>query len=72
MMKLCKDCKFYKRDFLTWYTGRFAKCTRKDAVKPNLVTGHGVCDDVVNTYCSIERDFCGLCGPSGKFFESRE
>lgn len=70
-MKLCKDCKFYKRDLMTWYTGRFAKCTRKNEVKPNLVTGHGVCDDALNTYCSIEREFENLCGPSAVYFEKR-
>lgn len=73
-MKLCKDCKFYVRDWMSLFSGQFAKCSRKDVIRPNLITGRGV--DVENysnrNYCSLERKYEEYCGPSGKYFVSKK
>jgi len=69
--KLCKDCRFYKKDWVSHlfpffgYRGEFDKCLR--VVDP--VTGRKQAD-----FCSIERrDYYPLptCGPEAKYFEPK-
>lgn len=69
-MKLCKDCKFFRMDWGSPISGRFAKCTRHSVIIPNLVTGRGEIDKKWQ-YCSIERDFERLCGPEARYFETK-
>lgn len=69
--KLCKDCKYYKKDwvshlfFIFCYRGQFDKCLRE--VDP-------VTDKKIVNFCSIERkDWYPLptCGPEAKYFEPK-
>jgi len=69
--KLCKDCKYYKKDWVSHlfpifgYRGEFDKCQRL----VNPVTGEKTKD-----FCSIERrDYFPLptCGPEAKYFEPK-
>lgn len=69
-VKLCKDCKFFKKDWASPFTGRFAKCKRTDTVKDNLITGRGVVIEK-RQYCSIEREYESLCGPAARYFEEK-
>lgn len=69
-MKLCKDCKFYKIDWMSPFTGRFAKCSFNDEVETNLVTGRNIVNEK-RTYCSIERKYEENCGVEAKNFQPR-
>lgn len=66
--KLCKNCKYYKKDrisHLLGFRGKYDECRRL----MNLVTG-----DKKVEFCEIERrDWYPLdvCGPEGKYFEPR-
>lgn len=73
-MKLCKDCKWCKRDRLylllldfkaSW---KYAKCIRPDP-KPftSLVNGQSEGPN----FCMAERGPYG-CGPDAKYFEAKE
>lgn len=62
-MKFCKDCKHIMKPELM-LSLRFAKCGRK----LDLVTGN----KENSNYCSLERKYSHLCGPTAKFFEQRE
>ena len=75
-MKLCKDCKFYVRDWMSPFSGNFAKCSRKDVIRPNLITGRGTHpNDSIGenlNYCSLERKYDELCGESAVYFVSKK
>ena len=70
-IKLCRNCKYYKKDWVSHlfpifgHKGDFDECRRE----VNLVTGEKKVD-----YCNIERkDLYPLptCGPEAKYFEKR-
>jgi hypothetical protein len=69
--KLCKDCKYYKKDWVSHlfpifgYRGEFDTCQRL----VNPVTGRKQVD-----FCSIERRYYypfPTCGPEAKYFEPK-
>lgn len=64
-MKLCKDCKHAKRNWLHGW--EYAKC-RRHAPEADPVTGKLVRRE---TYCSNQRAFGNLCGPDAVFFVSK-
>ena len=73
-LRLCKDCKHYKKDWLTHIIsffgdrGSFDKCRREK--NNNLVVG-----GCVKNYCEIERrnwSTLDVCGPAAKYFEARK
>jgi hypothetical protein len=66
MTKLCKDCKYYRRNFFDHLVGNdyWDFCARPDDL--NVVSG------MPNKYrCAYERQYDYLCGKEGKFFEDR-
>ncbi len=72
MIKLCKDCKYYRRDHLSHLLGmgdRHDMCASPNTTQ-NLVTGHE------KRFCDMLRsnrwkDLDYSCGPEGKFWEER-
>jgi len=67
-MKLCKDCKWYKKDWITHLierTDKFDKCL-SPALNQNLVTGKSY-----GKFCNIQRDATYGCGREGKYFEAK-
>lgn len=75
-MKLCKDCKWAKRDWVFFWSPqaqwKFAKCTRKTKTEASPVDGE---PSTVEPYCAIERlgmEQWGDCGASAQFFESKK
>jgi len=69
-MKLCKDCKWYKKDWITHLierSDRFDKCL-SPAFNQNLVSG-----DTKGKYCDIQRTYGNFgCGREGKYWEAKE
>ena len=68
MIKLCKDCKWYKKDWITHLmerSDRFDKCL-SPALNENLVTGKSN-----GYYCDTTRRF-HKCGMEGKLWEARK
>ena len=68
LIKLCKDCKHYKRDWgarLTGYGDTFDLCLHP-LVTENVVTGKSN-----GKYCDHVRKYYG-CGMEGKYFEARK
>ena len=66
-IKLCKDCKWYKRDWLYHLTGagdRYDKCFNP-IVCENFVTGGSN-----GQYCDTTRRF-HECGPKAKYWEAK-
>jgi len=64
-IRLCKDCKWYKRDWLYHLTGagdRYDKCFNP-IVCENFVTGGST-----GRYCNTQRNF-HQCGPKAKYWE---
>jgi hypothetical protein len=72
MTKLCKDCKWYRKDWLNHLFGmghHHDMCASPNTTK-NLVTGHD------NRFCDMLRsirwqDLDYSCGPDGKFWEEK-
>jgi hypothetical protein len=67
-MKLCKDCKHYKRDWSARITGfgdTFDLCLHP------LVTGNVVTGKTDGKYCDHTRKFYG-CGMEGKYWEAKK
>lgn len=67
-IKLCKDCKHYKKDWfehLTSMGDRFDTC-HNPVLSENLVTGKSN-----GGYCDTMRKFHG-CGMEGKYWEARK
>lgn len=63
-MKLCKDCKYYKRD---WFFPEFSKCWNPEAFKGiNNVTGK----KLDPYFCESMRNG-QECGVDAKLFEAR-
>ena len=72
-MKLCKDCKWYKKDWITHLiegSDSFDKCLNP-IVNENLVSGKtkgGFCD-MLRAKRWQELDYS--CGPEGKYWEAK-
>jgi len=68
-IKLCKDCKHYKRDWsarITGYGDTFDVCLHP-ALTGNVVTGKSN-----GRFCDVMRMEWGKCGPYGKYWEARK
>ena len=68
LIKLCKDCKHYKRDWgarITGFGDTFDLCLHP-RVTENIVTGTSN-----GKYCDHVRKYYG-CGMEGKYFEARK
>jgi len=68
MIKLCKDCKHYKKDWSARITGfgdTFDLCLHP------LVTGNVVTGKTDGRYCDNVRKFYG-CGMEGKYWEAKK
>lgn len=73
--KLCCDCKFFVKDFLTMK--KFGKCAlfpkdQNQGEEENmdyLVDGIKSKHDL--SYCSIARRYKNMCGPEGTFYEKK-
>jgi hypothetical protein len=78
-LKLCKDCIYAKRDWLTYglgYGWRFAQCTHpalSDTVGNRIDPVSGVQGPVksYNYFCSTNRSSLGSCAPDGLYFTSK-
>jgi hypothetical protein len=71
-IKICKDCKFFKKDFHT--ETRFGHCSKFPNEPINnyyLVDGFKDTSPTSYHYCSIARSSVRMCGPKGKYFESK-
>ena len=68
MIKLCKDCKHYKKDWIAHLierSDRFDKCLNP-IFNQNLVSGK-----TKGKYCDIQRDATYDCGREGKYWEAK-
>jgi hypothetical protein len=68
-LKLCKDCKHYKKNWFEHLTGggdRFDMCLNP-VVSGNLVTGKVK----GGRFCDMMRLSYGKCGEEGKYFEPK-
>jgi len=69
--KFCKDCKFFKKDFFTetkyGHCGKFPNQPTDDY----LVDGIKDLSPIAYFYCSTARSSDRMCGPEGKYFESK-
>ncbi len=69
-LRLCKDCKWYKKDWFEHLAGggdRFDMCLNP-VVNGNLVTGKVK----GGRFCDMMRLSYGRCGMDAKYFEARE
>ncbi len=69
--KLCIDCKFYTKHFLT--RSKFGKCTLftiENSPNSYLVNGNND-NNIEYDYCSIARQFDHMCGKEGKYYEKK-
>ena len=70
--KYCKDCTFFKKDFFT--ETKYGHCTRFPNQPTNdysLVDGVKEMPLTSYHYCATARKFDDMCGPEGKYFESK-
>lgn len=70
--KICKDCKFFKKDFFT--ETKFGHCTNFPNQPTNdysLVDGVKEMPLTSYHYCATARKFADMCGPEAKYFESK-
>jgi len=68
--KLCIDCKFCKKNFIT---GEFSKCSLFIREQDNdyfLVNGNKN-NNVEYHYCSTARNSKNMCGKEGKYYEKK-
>ena len=69
-IKICKDCKFFKKDFHT--ETRFGHCSKFPNEPINnyyLVDGFKDTSPTSYNYCATARSSDRMCGPEGKYFE---
>ena len=69
-LKLCKDCKWYKKNWFEHLTGagdRFDTC-HNPVLSENLVTGQ----IQGGRFCDMMRKEWGKCGEEGKYWEARK
>jgi hypothetical protein len=67
-IKLCKDCKWYKKNWFEHLTGmgdRFDKC-----LNPHL-TGNVVTGKTDGGFCDNMRKYRECCGMEGKYWEAK-
>lgn len=76
-MKLCKDCKFYRsgilNNFFRLFGEEFSFCVAPratGAATTSPITGRN--KKPKKTYCEVQRDFDFCCGPSARYFESKQ
>jgi hypothetical protein len=70
--KLCVDCKFYIKNFLTF--SKFGNCSKFPTEESNnyyLVNGKNYNIEDYYHYCCTSRKFDNMCGKEGKFFEKK-
>jgi hypothetical protein len=70
--KYCKDCKFFKKDFFT--ETKYGHCSKFPNQPTNdyLVDGIKDLSPIAYFYCSTARSSDRMCGPEGKYFESKK
>lgn len=71
-IKICKDCKFFKKDFHS--ETKFGHCSNFPIEPSNnyyLVDGFKDTSPTSYHYCSVARSSDRMCGPEGKYFESK-
>lgn len=70
-MKFCKDCKYEKRDYMSYVPiigqpfRKFSKCGHPNFIKIDRITGQYS----YNSFCSVLRIF--ECGEQAKYFEPK-
>ena len=72
--KLCCDCKFFTKDFLT--SNKYGKCSLfpKDEDEDNnnfLVDGIKPTPTYKLSFCSIARTYKDMCGPEGTLYVNK-
>jgi len=68
--KFCKNCKFFKKDFFT--ETKYGHCSHFPNEPSNyLVDGYKDESPTSYFYCSTARSSDYMCGPEGKYYESR-
>ena len=72
-MKLCRDCKYFRRDVPFFWIMRFAKCAyarKENGSRVDLVGGGKFSASL--KYASVERMYDDIgCGPSAQNFEPK-
>ena len=71
-IKICKDCKFFKKDFHT--DTKFGHCSNFPIQEKDnyfLVDGFKDTSPTSYHYCATARSSERMCGPEGKYFESK-
>lgn len=71
-IKICKNCKFFKKDFST--DTKFGHCSHFPIEETNnyfLVDGFKDTSPTSYHYCATARSYERMCGPEGKYFESK-
>lgn len=76
-MKLCKDCKYYKFDWMSPFSGQYAKClkemTSETKTEVNYVTGKVTVIPIGKIgYCSVNRKYDHCCGNDATWFEAKK
>lgn len=69
--KFCKNCKFFKKDFFT--ETKYGHCSHfpNEPTNNYLVDGYKDESPTSYFYCSTARSSDYMCGPEGKYYESR-
>ena len=70
--KFCKDCKFFKKDFFT--ETKFGHCSHFPFEQTDNYLVDGFKDESPTSYyfCSTARSSDRMCGPEGKYYESKK
>jgi hypothetical protein len=70
--KFCKDCKFFKKDFFT--ETKFGHCSHFPFQQTDNYLVDGFKDESPISYyfCSTARSSDRMCGPEGKYYESKK
>ncbi len=70
--KFCKDCKFFKKDFFS--ETKYGHCSHfpNQPIDNYLVDGFKDTSPTSYHYCSVARSSERMCGPEGKYFESKK
>jgi hypothetical protein len=70
--RLCIDCKFFRKNFLT--DSGYGKCSlfvRENRIDNYLVNGNKKIPENDYYFCSTARDFDSLCGKEGTYLEKK-
>ena len=71
-IKICKNCKFFKKDF--YAETKFGHCSNfpnQPIDNYSLVDGFKDTSPTSYHYCATARSSERMCGPEGKYFESK-